>query len=496
MSSPAGRTRSFTESEFQDLLASRDPEDCAMRRERIFQLANALLEGTRLILPKALRDRSDGSLALDATMLELDGKAGNHSSKNLVGDRRTANPDGGWYGREGDHAGLSKADAAYFNETTPGKKSKGSSTKEMKWGIEVEVARQVPNYGQDVPTFPTLNVGWSAHIPGEIQGEALRIADSLIGRGHKSGFFIVDRAYPNGKVQEYAIPLRKRGFKHVFNYKRNEIGVGALDPRGFVQISGSWYLDTVPTVLREADGVVYDAKKKWFAINRAHIKAANPTPDNTRDFDIAKKAYIDALDLYARQFHRREQSRLKPKGQMDENGDRRYLIPTESPDYAKWKAKRGSHQSLSVEMKLPTAEQFANDPNAGGLKREQYLTWGSTEWTHMSGKRNSIEALNANVKRTQYEGIGDASLRAVRGNTFTYLISALALVTENLRTMISYFKKQLAVKPLTVQNKKAASTFWQAERHQPRDPRDRTARLTHQAAPTNSTCTTRTIRRA
>jgi len=28
---------------------------------------------------------------------------------------------------------------------------------------------------------------------------------------------------------------------------------GAHDTRGFIQVSGAWYLDTLPTVLREAD---------------------------------------------------------------------------------------------------------------------------------------------------------------------------------------------------------------------------------------------------
>ena len=81
----------------------------------------------------------------------------------------------------------------------------------------------------------------------------------------------------------------------------------------------------------------------------------------------------------------------------------------------------------------------------------------------MCGKRNGVESLNANVKRAQFEGVGDASLRAVRGNTFTYLVSAFALVTENLRSMLSFFKRELAQKNLTAKNNKIASVFWQAD---------------------------------
>ena len=102
-------------------------------------------------------------------------------------------------------------------------------------------------------------------------------------------------------------------------------------------------------------------------------------------------------------------------------------------------------------------------PTAGGLKREQHFPWGGPDWREVCGKRNGVESLNANVKRAQFEGVGDASLRAVRGNTFTYLVSAFALVTENLRSMLSFFKRELAQKNLTAKNNKIASVFWQAD---------------------------------
>ena len=114
-------------------------------------------------------------------------------------------------------------------------------------------------------------------------------------------------------------------------------------------------------------------------------------------------------------------------------------------------------------MKCPTDEEFDLDPNAGGLKREQHFPWGGPDWQEVCGKRNGVESLNANVKRAQFEGVGDASLRAVRGNTFTYLVSAFALVTENLRSMLSFFKRELAQKNLTAKNNKIASVFWQAD---------------------------------
>ena len=50
----------------------------------------------------------------------------------------------------------------------------------------------------------------------------------------------------------------------------------------------------------------------------------------------------------------------------------------------------------------------------------------------------------------------------MRGNTFTYLVGALALVSENLRKMIKFFKKKLVLHKLTAKNERLPSIFWQS----------------------------------
>ena len=51
-------------------------------------------------------------------------------------------------------------------------------------------------------------------------------------------------------------------------------------------------------------------------------------------------------------------------------GHRDRDLPIGSPDYAKWKAKTGSHQGKTVMMERPVGKE-ADEANAGGLKREQ-----------------------------------------------------------------------------------------------------------------------------
>jgi hypothetical protein len=76
--------------------------------------------------------------------------------------------------------------------------------------------------------------------------------------------------------------------------------------------------------------------------------------------------------------------------------------------------------------------------------------------------RNGVESVNRNIKRSQYEDIANPDKRAVRGNTFTYLVIALATVVENLRQSLSFYKRKLALNRVTAKNRELPGTFWQS----------------------------------
>jgi hypothetical protein len=112
-------------------------------------------------------------------------------------------------------------------------------------------------------------------------------------------------------------------------------------------------------------------------------------------------------------------------------------------------------------MKRPEGKE-AEKSNAGGLKHEQYFPWGTDEWYAANGMRNGVESVNRNLKRSQYEDIADPDKRAVRGNTFTYLVVALATVVENLRNILSFYKRQLSITTLSPKNNRLPGSFWQS----------------------------------
>jgi len=485
---PGRRDKILTELEYRGVVAGRDPAVCRVRRKRMTELANALVHASWLLLPEELRDRYEGNTAIDATFVPLYGKAGNPVSKNLDGNRRTANPDGGWYKREGDHGAVTHADALALNESDPNGKHKGTTLLKRFWGIEAEIARMTPNHLAERDQFPLLTTGLGFHIPGAVSGEGLRLLDSLVSRGHHVNLYIMDRAYSNAVYSEFHVPARLHGVKLVFDYKDVDLGVKAHDTRGFIQVSGAWYLDTLPTVLREADCAILVARKEHgesagklakaeAAFAKPGIGVVSPVSDSEADSDVpgdmvlsiqaARKKYgpaarllAQAESLYAQQFERRAHYMLKPKGQMGQDGTRRYLMPEPSKENNLLKTPHRYTQK-TVMMKLPTNVE-PTDKNPGGLKHEQYYPYGGEHWRAAYGMRNGVESVNRNLKRSQYEDIANPDNRAVRGNTFTYLVIALASVVENLRQTLSFYKRKLALDKVTPKNRELPGTFWQS----------------------------------
>ena len=446
---PGRRDRILTQAEFIAVKKARDAADTQMRRERMFILANTLIEASRQMMRQDLLDRYEGNVAIDATCVPIAGKLGNPSSKVLVGDRRSINYDAGYYRGTGSHDAVTHTDATVLKKTEPGVKHHAKSRAKLVWGTELEISRTTANLHEKEDLFPMITTGVSFHIPGAIKGEGLRLMQSIKARGHRINLVIVDRAYNYGIYNEFAVPVRRLGGKLVVTYQDQHLGAQAYDARGFVQISGTWHLDTIPQVLRDADKVILGARNKF-------------KKSKAKDSRSVRSDIKAAEDLYAKQVAKRRNYMLKAKGQMDENLTRRYLLPTTTAEYAMWKRRPGTHQGDTVMMKHPEVVDPA-DTNPSGLKHEQYFPFGDKDWSAAMGLRNGVESVNRNLKRAQYEDLANPDHRAVRGNTYTYLVGALSTVIENLRQILSFYKRQLATKSLTPKNDSIPSVFWQSD---------------------------------
>ncbi len=450
---PGPRKYLLTAADYRGVLLYRKSQNCGVKHDRMFELANALIGATLLMLPPEVRARWDGNVAVDATYIALGGKRGNPNADNLRSNRWSCNYDGGFYRPEGAHGAYVHDDVTAKVKGPDGKTVKATPKGIRKWGIELEVARMASNAAES-ESFPLLTVAVSFHRPSEIKREAARLVEAIQARGDKVNYLIIDRAYPNGLIDEFALPLRMNSrVKLVFDYKITELDVQTFTAKGLVQVGGSWYIDSLPAALRSAD-------KNYLAVRDAYRKARE------RAMPAEKKALRAEFDmeseLYRKQLTQRDKYRLKLKGLMAANGDRRYLLPLSAPGFAKWRAQFGTPEGTTITLHLSDFmdKNALSDANRGGLKREQHLVWASEQWTKIYGLRNAVESANRSIKRSQYEDLGNADNRQVRGNTFTYLISAIATMSENLRSIIDFFKDEIATKPVTSKNKNHPSIYF------------------------------------
>ena len=449
---PGPRKYLLTAADYRDVLVYRKSMNCGVKRDRMFELSNALIGATLLMLPPEVRARWDGNVAVDATYIALGGKRGNPNADNLRSNRWSCNYDGGFYRPEGAHGAYAHDDVTAKVKGPDGKVVKSTPEGIRKWGIELEVARMASNAAES-ESFPLLTVAVSFHRPSEIKREAARLVEAIQARGDKVNYLILDRAYPNGLIDEFALPLRmNHRVKLVFDYKVTELDVQTFN-KGLVQVAGSWYIDSLPQALRSADKD-YEAVRDTY--RKAKEKAMPAEGRALRDeFDMES-------ELHRKQLTQRDKYRLKLKGLMADNGDRRYLLPLSAPGFAKWRAQSGTPNGATLTLFNSdyTDKKALTDANRGGLKREQHLVWASEQWAKIYGLRNSVESANRSIKRSQYEDLGNADNRQVRGNTFTYLISAIATMSENLRSIIDFFKNEIATKPVTSKNKNQASIYF------------------------------------
>jgi hypothetical protein len=490
---PSTRKALLSAEEYATVLRLRDPERCRRNRARMHELANMLIEGSLRMTPAEVLARWEGNFAGDATVVAMLGKAGNSSDKSKK--RRSVNHDGGYYGRGGDHAGYTMEDAKIAKAN--GKNVTGTPVSKLLWGIEAEIARMTPNVDAKDSDFPLYTTTIGFHIPGETTGEGAALARSMCDRGHKINYAMFDRLYPHGLVQDFHLPIRLLGGKLVFDYASNEFGVRAMDEeRGFVQVVGSWYLDTLPARLREIDKPIVDlrdkAKKPLAELAGAekrfvdrvaklkHLKGRHGPVDKSnrpkaiqtaidrlkeakRELDTAREAHKDQIKqlhraekTYANQLDQRNKYRLTPKGRVNPDGSRRYTVPDTSQVVG------ARPQRYTKKTVIITADITAAG-NPGGLKHEQSLIYGTPTWRKVYGLRNGVESVNRNLKRVQNEDLQNANRRHVRGNTFTYIVAGIAAVCENIRKLLKYLKDKLAMRPVTAKNSDVPTIFWEPD---------------------------------
>lgn len=401
-----------------------------IKHERMNRICNQLIDGTWRLLPKELRDRMHGAIALDATAIRMSGMQKNIANM-TVEDTASVNYDSGYYVREGNHDG---------SNAKPGKRM-------YAWEIELAtMTRNGPKAEIDAPLFI---VAMSGHRPGQINGEGKRILDSLISRSVPVTSLIADRAYLPGAVPEdLQLPFSAHGSKLVMDYPIDKLGKqtfyrSADGKHNLVMCDGSWYLATMPETLQEAESTW--AKEK--------ADAAKIKNKAVRDARLAA-----GHDLVEKRRSQRTKYRLTPRGRHNADGSRQYFYPT-GLDPIDFDKVTGEQFDIIIPGKTVKVPGLLGRDNRKHLKYGQEYEYKSKDWRGWYGLRNTVESVNSRVKDPQREGLHEPFNRRGRGPWFAELAAALAAASQNLRRLVHFLQDRLALKNVTAKNRNQWMTY-------------------------------------
>lgn len=403
---PAPRNKRLDQAEFESLRdewqsadGQRHTED---RLQRIDWVCEQLLHTSVRMLPADIWERFGNNIAVDATKLQI---AGRPNSANPRRRRSNADPYSERYRREGNHDGQgARTDVAAY---------------------ELENAVMVWNKPGDSAMFPSLALSITFHQPGRLSGHGLRLVESAERLGVEPGLVIGDRAYNNEVADTFQIPIRKKGWELVIDYKKTDLGIQSAY-KDLILVEGTWYVSYMPDAL--ANGMKAIQKE-----------IEDPSTGDT-EIQVDEAALKKLLES-------REPYRMIPKGRPDSDGYQRFSYPRPGTYIA---VDRGSGKKIR-----PTTPRTVTIPiDAGGassdrrkspppaMKYVQKFPYLSSDHRAHYGMRNLVESHHKTLKDPGREDMDNKAKRSGRGYAFHYLAAALASVSVNLRKIESFFSEE------------------------------------------------------
>lgn len=413
-SAPGSTGRRLTYEQVNQIRQARDRTDQGVKHARLLWVTNHLLEATYQLVPRDIRNRWVGNLAVDATVVPVFGKGGSPTAAALKSNpnkRFSPEFDAGWYHREADH-----------RDPLNGR---GRRNAKSIWGYEVHLGVMSRNAPTEDPDFPLLVLGMSVDQPaGRVAENALTIVQSVTARSHPAGMLIGDRAYfPGAKVEKLQLPVRELGYTICGDYRSDQLGSQGQS-HGALLIEGGWYCPSIPQALIDA----------------------------TRDL---RAGTIDE-DTYTTRIERRAQYAFRRKD-ASITGNGVYACPA-----------RGSGATAScpiatggaIGLGMPVIRTLIPNPPARPdrcctnissitladtephiAKYRQDLPYAGPAWSAMySRPRNTIEGYNALAKSPTEANLAEPGRRRVRGRSIQTLLIAILIAATNFRKIASHIR--------------------------------------------------------
>jgi hypothetical protein len=419
--SPWPKNRRMDKDRFAAVVAERQAvlchEELALRYDRLSWFVNQLIEASIALLPREIRRKWRGSVAVDATAVRAYAQPSRpaHSERTWVKsdpmEVYSADPDAGRYVRTGSGARQPKGAGA-------------SKTKSV-WAYEATLAVAGPDEPGKGSLFPNLVMAMPPlHRPGHEPGlNAIRALRSIRERGYPSGWVAGDRAYTDAKAEHFALPARALGYRPVLDYAQDHLGIQGTE-QGFAFIEGAWFCPALPEGLINAtidfnNNIIDDATYRSRLAERARYAALAKARPDGEGFQRWRCPAAGPHPVVA--------CPLKPASQRHDGRVRVAIRPS------------GTLRANPPRCCAQASVTIGPEPMA---KFRQDLTFQSPEWSaRYHSSRSTIEGMTGFLKDGAREALDDPQRRRVRGVAAQSLFVALLVFAGNVRKIEAFLKR-------------------------------------------------------
>ena len=240
--SPLPKNRRLKDLDFIALVelrrGCRTQEEWNRQGQRLTWFINQVLEMSVRTLPREVRRKWKGSVAVDATVIPAFARPDRREKRKRKGVApqvitHSSDPDADWYHREKREDPNGEIDSQF-----------------SVWGYEASLVVSGSDDPNEPGAMPSLVVGMAPlHKPGTEPGKnGIRALLSVRDRGHPAHYLAGDRAYSNAKPEDFQLPARALGYQLVLDYKIDQLGIQGSH-QGMLLVDGSWSCPSIPEAL-------------------------------------------------------------------------------------------------------------------------------------------------------------------------------------------------------------------------------------------------------
>jgi len=423
---PKNRIRSAEETERLKKDLSVEEQD--KRAIDLDSLGNRLLEASYQQLQPEVRNRFQQqapSYCIDGTPLPLHAR-GKGLDQNLV----SADPDGGWYVREGDHADPTETGTAKGPRTSKDKFKR--TTSKYTWARDIHLIVTADASHPDRLYMPSIPLAFTTDVPGrDPAGAARSLLADLQSRNHTPGKLAGDNLYTNQDEVKFQSPAREHGYNLVLGYGKNQLGVQGAHPSGALLLEGMYVAPCIPDDLIEATRRLNAGEitlKQYGALIKARAEFRMRTKETPGSLGNER------LSCPAAGPSPTAMCALKPKSMQSR--------PTRQPDGAVVDVRRViDHHKVLTDGQPPKVcqqESITITPT-DGAKFRQSLQFGTEEHTATYHRlRQSQEGVHGTAKDEAGVAMANPGRRRVHGLVAQQLFAAFLLAETSTRRIYRF----------------------------------------------------------